>query len=356
MSDISSDNRLFIDTLRGASILRVVLAHLGLSWIYQPYSGYVLVFLPVLFFVSGAVSYGSFMRQPSVGKYLLNRYLTVSVPYYLYVMFSFLIFWLYESRYPSFDHVAILQYLTFNAVGMSDISPMPVAHIWFLHSLLFIMIISFFIFIFSKNKPVFLLIGVVFSLLLGIFQSFYNIGPQFRIFNHNFYQPLSNLGFFMFGAFYFLNIEKFNRKVNFFSFFIVILITLLFAYFIVDDYRIAEHFYYPDLFFMLCCYSAILLVLLFKDLILYFVKHFNILKSFLLFMNKNSYSVYLLHVFVIYTLSYKFELMGLGGDPSRAFLKVFMAILITCIFAVPFTVFTRGITLFLRERVVGTSK
>jgi len=79
--EISSSDQHYINIMRGISILRVVLVHLGLSWFYPPYSQYVSIFLPVLFFVSGAVSYYSFLRSKAVVVYLIKRLSLILVPF-----------------------------------------------------------------------------------------------------------------------------------------------------------------------------------------------------------------------------------------------------------------------------------
>jgi hypothetical protein len=347
---ISEDNRLFLDILRGGSIFRVVLAHLGLSWIYQPYSGYVLVFLPLLFFVSGAVSYGSFKRKSNTANYILNRIVTLAVPYYLLLIVSFFCLFVYERGIARFDYYLIFQYLSFNAANFSDSWPVPLGQVWFIHSLFFIVILSVFIFHLSKISPLFLVAGLLSSLALGLAQSFYSVGESFWILKHNLYQPLSNLGFFTFGAYYYIHKERFTNKLNRSVFFALFVVTSLFSFFFVDNYRIDAHFYYPDLFFMLCCYTAIFLVLSLEAEILYLVKRVSILGKFLLFMNRNAYSVFLIHGYIVYVLAIKFGLMDLGGDPSRALLKVLGTIIITAIFAVPFTYMCKNITVYLKSR------
>ncbi len=79
---IGREQRDFIDCLRGLSILRVVLGHLGLFWLLRPYSEFLHALLPLLFFVSGAVSFGSFLRSDNSGRFLLRRLVLIISPYY----------------------------------------------------------------------------------------------------------------------------------------------------------------------------------------------------------------------------------------------------------------------------------
>ena len=82
--DISPQNQHYINVMRGISIIRVVLAHLGLSWFFSPYSQYIGILFPVLFFVSGAVSFYSFSRASGIIEYLIKRLVLVLTPFYLF--------------------------------------------------------------------------------------------------------------------------------------------------------------------------------------------------------------------------------------------------------------------------------
>lgn len=54
-------------------MLRVLLVHLGLGWFWPPYSTYIGIFFPLLFFASGAVSYNSFLNASSLSAYSYKK-------------------------------------------------------------------------------------------------------------------------------------------------------------------------------------------------------------------------------------------------------------------------------------------
>lgn len=97
--DIIGDDRDYLDLVRGISITRVVLVHLGLSWFFSPYSDFIHAFMPLLFFVSGAVSYNSYLRSNSLSVYLFKRLSSIYIPYILVISISILVSYFFLKNY-----------------------------------------------------------------------------------------------------------------------------------------------------------------------------------------------------------------------------------------------------------------
>ena len=54
MISFSREDSQFLAYLRSLSILVIVFGHIGLFWVYKPYSEFLHVFIPIFFFISGA--------------------------------------------------------------------------------------------------------------------------------------------------------------------------------------------------------------------------------------------------------------------------------------------------------------
>jgi hypothetical protein len=241
---ISPNDALFLDRARGLSILRVVLVHLGLSWFFPPYSQFVHLLLPLLFFVSGAVSFYSFKRASGVGGYSLRRLLSIVMPYYVIVVGAFFYVWLTELRLPQFDGLELLNWLLINP----DVAamPFPMGQVWFIHAMAIMVIVALPVFFISRKSPLPLLLGTILSVVLTLVHQIYDISKLFYLFGHNFYQAFSNIGFFLFGAFYYSTKHMFTSRT------LLVLLTLcvlsLVANVVVFDVEInmAQHTFSPD--------------------------------------------------------------------------------------------------------------
>ena len=162
--NLTTEDAHYVNIMRGLSILRVVLVHLGLSWFYPPYSQYVGIFLPVLFFVSGAVSYYSFLRSRSIGEYLIKRLVLVIVPFYVFAALVLLITAVfYSDKFP--DAQGLLNWL-FVWPEFQNIF-FPLSQVWFINCLIAMILLSAPIFFFARRRPWILCLAVVFSLALS---------------------------------------------------------------------------------------------------------------------------------------------------------------------------------------------
>jgi peptidoglycan/LPS O-acetylase OafA/YrhL len=346
---IENKDREYITLIRGISITRVVLVHLGLSWIFIPYSEYIHVFLPLLFFVSGAVSQFSFSRAKSPILYLKKRLLSVAVPYYIIIIISFIVASLIRWELPGFDPYLIYNWATFNAVEVRSSMPFPLGQIWFLHSLVIILILSPALFFLSKRNIAVLPLVMIMSLALGVLQQVTDFGRDFFLFNHNMYQPLSNIGFFAFGAFFYKYRVLFTQQVLCSALLAFLLLSVASGLWFSDSMFMTRHIFAPDIFYISCSYTAILLFLVLQEQITWLVEKTPGASYFFLFMSKHSYSVFLLHSLVLYICHHYFGLDGVMGDPLRAGLKIILVIAITCLISIPVTKLTNKVVLLLQK-------
>ena len=349
---ISAEDALFLDRIRGLSILRVVLVHLGLSWFLPPYSQFVHMFLPLLFFVSGAVSFYSFKRAPSLFNYSIRRLLSILMPYYLIVVAAFIYIWLSDFRRPLFDMVEILDWL-FVAPDHADM-PFPMGQIWFIHAIAIMVIISLPIFVSSRLSPWPLLVGTVLSVLLTLVHQIYEISRVFNVFGHNFYQAFSNVGYFMFGAFFY-NMKGFFTGRRILGLSLLCFMSLIVNVVVFDvEMNMAHHTYAPDFYYISAGFLAIFLVLLLKPLIDKILGGVSVLDWFFLYLSRHAYSVFMLHSLVLFLVETQLGLVDVAENPLSALLKIVLVVSLSCLFAVPVTKASRYVTKLIQNNVIKT--
>lgn len=350
---LSKNDSDYLDILRGISIVRVVLVHLGLSWVFPPYSEMVLVFLPLLFFVSGAVSFYSFHRSKSISEYLVKRLITISVPYFVIVVFSFSVIWAINIEIPPLNLYVIYQWITFNPVAVSNTMPFPLGQVWFLHVLVIITIISPLFFILAKIREWFILIPIAISIAFGLVQNFDNIGGYLSLDKHNLYQAVSNMGFYFFGACYYAYKYKFSNITILMLLSMSILVAIALGMFVNTSNAMSDHSYYPDLFYISSSFAAILSFLLFKPLIERIINKLFVIKTILNFISYHAYSIYMIHTLLIFWSEKYYGLKGVMGSPDLAALKIIFVILGTMLLSIPISFVSKKITKQIRILLVA---
>jgi peptidoglycan/LPS O-acetylase OafA/YrhL len=350
---LSKNDSDYLDILRGMSILLVVLVHLGLSWVFPPYSEMVLFVVPLLFFVSGAVSFYSFHRSTNINKYLTKRLISISVPYFVIVIFSFAVTWAINFEIPSLNLYAIYQWITFNPVAVSDTMPFPLGQVWFLHVLVIITIISPLFFILAKFRGIFILLPIVISITFGLAQNFDNIGGYLSLDKHNFYQIVPNMGFYFFGACYYAYKHKFSNIIILMLLSISILVAIALGMFVNTSNAMSDHSYYPDLFYISSSFVAILSFLLFKPLIERIINKLSVIKTILNFISYHAYSIYMIHTLLIFWSEKYYGLKGVMGSPDLAALKIIFVILGTMLLSIPVSFVSKKITTQMRALSVA---
>ena len=193
---ISKEDSAFLTYLRSISIFIIVFGHIGGFWAFKPYSEFLHVFVPVFFFISGAVSLPSYTRSKSIFHYYLKRFTGLLVPYYLLCLLCLLVSILQNGEIPLFDWHNLSLWLQLSPPGGA--SPFPLGHIWFLHTLFFIILISPLYFHFVNNKKI-LAILLFLAITPSAIQLIYDIDNSFYLFGNNLFKPTVHSSFFIFG-------------------------------------------------------------------------------------------------------------------------------------------------------------
>ena len=196
-NDLLPNDSNFLSYLRGLSIFVIVFGHVGGFWVFRPYSEFLHVFVPIFFFISGAVSFYSFNKTSSITKYYLKRLLGLLIPYYQFCILTFLGFFIINRQFPSFDVNNILELIQIRP--SNAIMPFPVGQIWFLHTLFFIILISPLYFFLQKKKESILFFFIVIIVIFSGIQLFIEIDNSIFLLGNNLYKPLVHSIFYIFG-------------------------------------------------------------------------------------------------------------------------------------------------------------
>ncbi|PXX90729.1 hypothetical protein DIT71_09280 [Marinobacter vulgaris] len=349
MSVISSDDRIFIDRLRGLSIIRVVLVHLGLSWFLTPYSQFIHVFLPILFFVSGAISYPVYLRAESIRYYSFKRLLSIIIPYYLIVGFIVSIYYLFFASFEELSPYTLARW--FLVSPATEMMPFNLGQIWFLRALIIIILISIPLFLFARVSLKILAIPIFISIILSASELVWNISSIFYIGFFNFYQPIVNMGFFFFGAYYYAAAENFSSKKLSLLFLISLFLSYAsFKYFDLD-LNMANHTFSPNLYYISLSFAVIFLVLLLKPVIQLIFEKIKIIDKFVGLYSKHAYGVFIIHSFLIHYSEVEFGWENVASDPLRAIFKVSFVLFGSLLIAIPVTKITKPVTSLILRNV-----
>jgi peptidoglycan/LPS O-acetylase OafA/YrhL len=342
--ELAREERNYIDLLRGASILRVVLAHLGLSWFFLPYSSYIGLLLPVLFFVSGVVNYNSYLRAKSEGrlnyKILYRKIKATTVPFYLLGLMITI------ACLPFFSSVewrpAIFGWLLVkpNTEGLG----FSLAQAWFLQALVIAHLVLYLIIRFSASLIV---MGIVFILSIGLLVTNTVIGGLHELLYIgpvDFYTGLTYMAIYLYGPVYFLFLR--NTKSSYlWSINLVLLVIFVFLLIVDANLSLVNNKTVPDILYFSGALLLINLLMMFRPLIQGVVVNKLKLNAVLLFASKHSFSIYLLHTIVLGGVEYLFFPEALTGQPAMALVRLLLVVVITVILA---PVYTKIYKFFLR--------
>ncbi|WP_165419278.1 acyltransferase family protein [Corallincola spongiicola] len=327
---INKDNQVFLNRLRGMSILRVVLSHLGLSWLYTPYSQVISVFLPILFFVSGAISIYIYSRSRNTYVYFFHRLTSQLLPVYIIVLLSFLFIYILSGGL-SFDIGSIARWL--QLIPKSSDMPFPLGQVWFIHTLILISLFSTVIFYISKCYVKILPLTVVITFIFSYVQLFYPLGDLFSIYGHNIYKPIVHSSFFFFGAFWVLNpkakIFNYSGLIS-----ILFLCLALFSFWSLDlEFKMTKHVYFPDGYYVSFSFFAVFIVLAMKGVITKVFDRVNFIDRFVLFFSKHAYSIFISHSLFIFLFEKYILIDDSWPKLIEIVIKILMVILASCIVA-----------------------
>lgn len=343
---ISEETRDYLNSLRGVSILRVVLGHLGLFWLFPPYSEFFHALLPLLFFVSGAVSYGSYLRTTSNGSYLYRRLVGIAAPYYAIIFAGLLIGFLgnISASQPTFD--SILRILSITPKS-GDVF-FPIGQVWFIHALVLIVVFGLPFFMLSRNNLLWLFPPIIVSLIVAIIEFFSSIYGSFFVAGHNLYQPVVNAGFFFLGALYITQVNHPKLKPIVIGAAVLTglgatAVPLVFQ----TDVGLSSHAYAPDIYYLLCSLFAIALVVIMRKIIISVIYNLSYVKSALDFVSTHAYSIFMTHSFFIYASEEWLGLMSVKGSLVAIVAKVSIVLAASFATAPVATAMTKKLSSFL---------
>lgn len=331
---IADKDRFYIDRIRGFSILRVVLMHLGLAWILTPYSQLIGAFLPVLFFASGAVSYFSFMRAKSLKYFAFRRLSTLTLPYFLMTGPIILFYGIY-NRDVQFDFYHLYQWLTF--APSSQLAPFSLAHLWFIHSLVIMTILAIPVFIAAKSSTIYLYVALFVGLIICFIQTFTEISRYFYQVGHNLFQPLAYSVYFFLGAIYYARRECFSWKINAGISAFFLFLSVFFVIVMSFEINLADHGYSPNMYYTSASMSALFFVLSIQKPMTDLLKALPILDRFILIFCTNAYSIYIIHPALIMISEVWLGLEGVAESIPHAILKVLFVIIGSILISIPIT-------------------
>lgn len=333
---MNTQDAIYIDRLRGASILRVVLGHLGLGWIFLPYSSYIGIFLPVLFFCSGYISYHIFLKKDkSTISYLVRRMLSILLPFYILYIFSIFVQAAWLGSLGNFSLSHILRALI--VAPNYDEMPYPLGQIWFLRVLIFCVLLSPFIYLCAKRCSAIFYLPIAISIVLSFIQTFHQIHREFSFLGHNFFQSIVYGSYFFMGSIIY-RIDWRSHQYKF-IFFMALCVAIAFSFLFLQNgsTRLSDHAYAPDTFYYLLGVFGIFFVLAFSRQIEFLITRIPGLDWLLKFCSKHSYGIYLNHSFFIVFFEYTLGLKNVIGNLWLAAVKVILVVSCSLLFAIPLT-------------------
>lgn len=331
---LSQDDSDFLRYLRGLAIIGIVVAHLG-GWVLPPYSSFVHVVVPVFFFLSGSVSYYSFRRSPTTASYLKKRLVGLLIPYYLACFLSILVFRLTHASFPEITRNTVLTWLTIRPT--EHLSGFPLGQVWFLHTLLILVLVSPFYFILYMRNPAILAVLVAISLVLAGMQTFQDFHAALVFCGHNLYKPAILSVFFVAGFAYFG--EERLKNPWLLSAVAIASLVLAVSTVLIGDLRVdfSYHTYSPDLYYLAGSTAAIALLLATQKMLLNICRRFRFVGSSLRFTDRYTFGIFLLHSLAIWGVERYLDLAHPQGSLVLfAIMKFTLVMLLSCALAVPF--------------------
>jgi len=339
----------FLAYLRSFSIFVIVFGHVGGFWVFRPYSELLHVFVPIFFFISGAVSLNSYNKSSNLIDYYLKRLAGLMIPYYLLCFLILFIYFQINSHLPTFNILNILRWIQINPppTTMSFL----VGQVWFLYTLFIIILASPLYFLIIQQNRIILVILMVVLVILSGMQLVFNINKFFNFIGNNLFLPLVHSSFYIFGILWISSNQIRNLKLMtiLLVFCMVTSIFMLKLFKLNIDY--AFHLFPPDLYYISGSFSAILIALILKDSFVRIVNKLIYLKNIFNFFYRHTFSIFLLHPFSIYLAETIFRLVNpVKKTIAYGIIKLIIVLIISCILAVPFSKISSLLIGFLFEK------
>lgn len=342
LPSLSPADSTFLNRLKGASIMIVVLGHLGLGWIFVPYSSYIGVVVPVLFFCSGYIFIHLYAKKTTHFSFLIIRLFSVVFPFYLIYLIATTIA-LLANISPSNLSVEHFLRVIFLAPKYDEM-PFPLGQVWYLRVLFFCAIACPLIYaLFFKIKHnALLLIPVALALILSIAQTITPIHRSFAYFGHNGFQEIAYGAYFFIGSYIASIPWRARKKAILLALTPSILTPTILVYFFGFDTDLAKHAYAPDIFYFLIGVAGILVCLYLIDYLELIFSKIAFLGSLLDYCGNNSYGIFLLHTFLIVFVEIQWGWIDVINNPLLAFYKVTFVTAVSLLLAYPFTIITKS--------------
>jgi peptidoglycan/LPS O-acetylase OafA/YrhL len=309
---LRKDDSDFLLVLRALSIFIIVVGHLGAFWIWKPWSEFLNVFVQIFFFISGAMSYNSFIKSETAGKYLRRRIVALLTPYYCICVFSLIVFIFMTKALPSFSIVNLLRWVTVNPDNA--IMPFPLGQVWFLHTLIIIVLASPLLFWLYRHHLAIFNIYLMVAIVLSVIQLQYSFGSNLIIAGQNLYKPIIHSLFFCLG-FLVLDIPRLRSSLFScvaFSVFVSLSISIVKCFEINPDYGL--HLYHPDIYCVTGSLSALWGLIFFQKQIVKIYAMLPLLHASVQFLFRHTFSIFLLHTFSIFFVE---EVFGIVNPPEK---------------------------------------
>lgn len=340
---LSSVDSAFTGYLRSFSILVIVFGHVGGFWFFRPYSEFLHVFVAIFFFLSGAVNYYSFKRSKNIFVYYAKKMISLLVPYYLLCLLSLFVFIITYNRIPQFDLSHLIMWLQIRP--SPDIHPFPVGQVWFIHTLFFITLLSP-VWFYLKEKNLRILVLSTIGLFIFSFLTFiYPVNDDLFFFGNNIYLPIIHSMFYAAGIILFSSGRFFSKKTLIAVIFGMVFISILLVFFLDLNPDYEYHIEAPDMYYCAGCFAAISFFLLFKKEIVVFIDQNAGVKRLAGFLNKHTFSFYLMHTFAIYLVELSFfNHFNFKKNVMYGIVKLCMVFATTALFVIPFTKCSQAVT------------
>lgn len=350
MAYLSDEDNRILKYYRGLSIFIIVFGHVGGFWFYMPYSQFLLVFNAVFFFISGAVAPFSYEKYSIYSKYLLSRYISLLIPYYLLCIISLIVYLSTKNTLPDFNLINLIKWMTLTQPSI--LMPFPIGQIWWLRTLLIISIWAPLIYWASKKNIIFVLFVIIACLILATFQFISGGNISLRILNVNFYQAIFYTSFFVFGSLYSTRIKFFKIEWLWIYILLGLILCLFFIIMLHTNINYAVHCFPPDIYYAAGSLFVIGLMLLVKKYMLFIIEKYSIINYILNFFYDHTFSIYLLHTFSIYICEKYFQFI-LPSDKNIKFaiIKLTFVVLFTMVISIPFTHLSSKLIGFVKKAV-----
>jgi peptidoglycan/LPS O-acetylase OafA/YrhL len=334
-STLADNDSRFLAYLRGLAIIGIVLSHLG-GWLFPPYTNFILVVVPLFFFISGTVSYYSFLRSSTTSQYLQKRLTSLLVPYYLACLLCLFVYMLTHSSLPEITLGTLGAWLAIRPTR--DLQGFPLGQVWFLNTLAVILIVSPLYYILFERKPRLASLLLLLPVALAAVQLVHDVHTLFVICGQNLYKPLVHSFFFIAGFIYFSTKHlhgKWLLPVTTGGS-LLIAVGLVFAFHLRVDY--SYHTFSPDLYYVAGSAAAIGAFLLCENMLLHICAKVRPIAWILDFAYRYTFAIFLLHSFAIWAAERYLGLVSPQGNfVLYAVAKFTFVVVLTCLLAVPFT-------------------